>query len=144
MFLFLDTTYQIEKIPFYFSLTESFYHELELKCVKSFFSEPFIMFTWLFPLLSFHMMISLIDFLILNQAYIFSGKSHLVICFILFIILLNSLAIILLRNFISIFMKNIICSFLFATICLLLVSRWCCLHKMKGVFPSLQFWEEIV
>lgn len=44
-------------------------------------------------------MISLIDFLILNQAYIFPAKSHLVMCFILLIILLNSLAITLLRNF---------------------------------------------
>lgn len=45
----LDTTYQVEKIPFYFRLTESFYHELELKFVKSFFSESLIMIIWLFP-----------------------------------------------------------------------------------------------
>ena len=49
--MFLDTTSQVEKIPFYFRLTERFfYHELELKLVKSFFSESLIMIIWLFPL----------------------------------------------------------------------------------------------
>lgn len=45
---FLDTTYLVEKIPFILGLLK-FYHELELKFVKSFFSESFIMIIWLFP-----------------------------------------------------------------------------------------------